>query len=149
MFYKKGVLKNCANFTEEHLCRSLLFNNIGDNLTLKKRLAQIFLVKIAKCFIEHLQWLLLYFTEKLEGRGQWIRLFLQIFQFTTRIEIFVGKISPPKTSKNRLWWSHFLIETRDYSLQAVTLLNYITDAFMRVLWNTHTENVAKYPWKRI
>ena len=41
MFYKKGVLRNLAKFTGEHLCQSLLFNKVaGLRLAtlLKKRL---------------------------------------------------------------------------------------------------------------
>ena len=30
-----------------------------------------------------------------------------------------------------------------------TLLNAITDVFMRMFWNTYTENFGKYPEKRI
>ena len=29
VFFKKGVLKNFAKFTEKYLCQSLLFNKVG------------------------------------------------------------------------------------------------------------------------
>ena len=68
--------------------------------------------------------------------GQVYGLFLEILQVATRIRIhrrlFVGMISSPNISRNFLWWSHFLIKTQDYSLQPRTILNSITDNFMKV-----------------
>ena len=43
------------------------------------------------------------------------------------------------TSGKCLRWSHFLIKTQDYSLLVRTLLNSVTDDFMRLLWNSCTE----------
>ena len=72
---KKCVLKNFAKFTEKHLCRSLFFNKVarGPQFILKKEtLAQVFCCEFCGIlkntfFIEHLWWLLLYFTD-IEGR---------------------------------------------------------------------------------
>ena len=66
MFCRKGVLKNFAKFTGNHLCRSLFFNeDLRPATLLKKRLwHRCFLVNIAKFlrtnfFTEQLRWLLL------------------------------------------------------------------------------------------
>ena len=57
VFFKKGVLKNFANFTGKHLCWSLFFNKVADLRVcnfIKKRLQQRYVpVKLAK-FYEHL-----------------------------------------------------------------------------------------------
>ena len=67
-------------------------------------------------------------------------------EYESITNIFVGIVSSPKIWKNGLWWSHVLIK-QNYSLQPKTLLNFVTDAFMRVLWNYCTENFGKYPGK--
>ena len=66
MFCRKGVLKNFAKFTGNHLCQSLFFNkDLRPATLLKKRLwHRCFLVNIAKSlrapfFTEQLRWLLL------------------------------------------------------------------------------------------
>ena len=66
MFCRKGVLKNFAKFTGNHLCQSLFFNkDLRPATLLKKRLwHRCFLVNIAKFlrapfFTEQLRWLLL------------------------------------------------------------------------------------------
>ena len=41
--------------------------------------------------------------------------------------------------------SHFLIKTQDYSIQPRTILNSITDSFMRVFSNSYTKNFGKHP----
>ena len=68
--------------------------------------------------------------------GQVYGLFLEILHVATRIGIhrglFVGMISSPNISRNFLWRSHFLIKTQDYSLQPRTILNSITDKFLKV-----------------
>ena len=57
VFFKKGVLKNFANFTGKHLCWSLFFNKVAGLRAcnfIKKRLQHICVpVKSAK-FYEHL-----------------------------------------------------------------------------------------------
>ena len=57
LFFKKGVLKNFANFTGKHLCWSLFFNKVAGLRAcnfIKKRLQHICVpVKSAK-FYEHL-----------------------------------------------------------------------------------------------
>ena len=57
VLFKKGVLKNFANFTGKHLCWSLFFNKVADLRVcnfIKKRLQQRYVpVKLAK-FYEHL-----------------------------------------------------------------------------------------------
>ena len=66
-FYKIGVLKNFAKFTEKHPCQSLFFNKIADvayNFVKKETLAQVFSCEVCEIFkniffTEHLQWLLL------------------------------------------------------------------------------------------
>ena len=45
--------------------------------------------------------------------------------------------------KLSLWCNHFWIKTQDYSLLPITLLNLITDYFIRVFWNSCT----KKHWK--
>ena len=60
MFFKLGVLKNFANFTEKHLCQSLLLINFVRNRPQRRW----FPVKFAKFlrtpfFVEHLRLLLL------------------------------------------------------------------------------------------
>ena len=52
---------------------------------------------------------------------------------------FAGIILLLKTSRNCLWWRYFLIKTQDYSLLPRTLLNSVTDDFMRVFWNSCTK----------
>ena len=62
-------------------------------------------------------------------------------------------ISSPKASRKCLWWSHFLIKTQDqdYSQQPKTLLNSITDVFIRVFqgpfWNRCSKNFEIYTAK--
>ena len=66
---KKGVLKNFAKFTGNHLCQSLFFNKVEGLRTatlLKKTLAEVFSYEFCEilkntCFTEHLRWLLLIF----------------------------------------------------------------------------------------
>ena len=56
VFCKKGVLRNSAKFTGEHLCQSLFFNNVAGlrpTTLLKKRLWCVFLW-ILWNFYEHL-----------------------------------------------------------------------------------------------
>ena len=64
-------------------------------------------------------------------------MFLEILQAATRIGIhriiFCGVI--------------FLLQNR--AIVHRTLLNAITDVFMRMFWNSYTENFGKYPEKRI
>ena len=52
-------------------------------------------------------------------------------------------------SGNIVWWSHFLIKTHEYDIQLRTLLNFATDAFVSVFWNSFTENFEKYTEKRV
>ena len=68
VFCTKGALRNCAKFTEKHLCQSLFFNKVAGlracNFIKKKTLAQCFPVNFAEFlrtpFItEHLRWLFL------------------------------------------------------------------------------------------
>ena len=60
VLYKKGVLKNFANFTGKHLCQSLFFNKVRPGTLLKRGLwHRCFPVNFAKFlrtpfFIEHL-----------------------------------------------------------------------------------------------
>ena len=67
VFYKKGVLRNLAKFTEKQLCQSLFFNKglQACNFIKKETLAQVFscFAKFLRTtfFIEHLWWLLLNF----------------------------------------------------------------------------------------
>ena len=69
IFFKIGVLKNIANFTEKYVLESLFNKNAGLTTRnfIKKRLQhRHFPVKLAKClrtllFTEHLQWLSLNF----------------------------------------------------------------------------------------
>ena len=69
MFFKKGVLKNFANFTGKHLCCSLFlikFQASGLQRFKKKLQHRSFPVKFAKflrapIFTKHLRWLLLFF----------------------------------------------------------------------------------------
>ena len=45
VFFKKGVLRNFAKFTGEHLCQSLFFNKVAGgacNFIKKETLAQVF-----------------------------------------------------------------------------------------------------------
>ena len=63
-FCKKGVLRNFAKFTGNHLCQSLVFDNEACNLFKNKTLAQVFLVNFAKFLrtlflTEDFWWLLL------------------------------------------------------------------------------------------
>ena len=51
-------------------------------------------------------------------------------------------------SGNIVWWSH-LIKTDEYGIQRRTLLNFVTDAFMSVFWNSFTENFGKHTEKRV
>ena len=44
---------------------------------------------------------------------------------------------------------HFLIKAHEYGIQKRTLLNFVTDAFVRVFWNIFTENFGKYTEKRV
>ena len=51
VFYKKGVLRNLANFTGKHLCQTFFFNKVaGDGLQLywKKTLGQAFSCEICE-----------------------------------------------------------------------------------------------------
>ena len=72
MFFKISVLKNFTNFTRKHLCWSLILIKLQAwfAVTSLKRLKhRCFLVKFAKFlrthfFIEHLQWLLLRFSDR-------------------------------------------------------------------------------------
>ena len=66
MFWKKGVLRNFAKFTEKHLCQSLFLNKVAGlwpcNFIIKETLVQVFSVNFAKFlktpfFTEHLWWL--------------------------------------------------------------------------------------------
>ena len=50
---------------------------------------------------------------------------------------------------NVVWWSHFLIKTHEYGIQRRTLLNFGTDAFVNVFWNSFTENFEKYMKKNM
>ena len=53
MFFKMGVLKSFANFTEKHLCWSLFLKNLqaeGLQLYLKKCLTQVFSCEVSKIF---------------------------------------------------------------------------------------------------
>ena len=68
VFCTKGALRNCAKFTEKHLCQSLFFNKVAGlracNFIKKETLAQCFPVNFAEFlrtpFItEHLWWLFL------------------------------------------------------------------------------------------
>ena len=68
VFRKKGVLKNLAKFTGNHLCQSLFFNKFSGlrplTLLTKRLWRRCFLVNFPKflrtpSFIEHLWWLLL------------------------------------------------------------------------------------------
>ena len=56
-------------------------------------------------------------------------------------------ISFPKVSRNFGWWNHFFTKTQSYSPQNSTKRH--TDVFMRMFWNTYTENFGKYPEKCI
>ena len=52
VFSKKGVLRNFAKFTGEHLCQSLFFNKVAGNepykFIKKETLAQVFSCEITK-----------------------------------------------------------------------------------------------------
>ena len=59
---KKGVLKNLAKLTREHLCQSLFFNKVADLRTaalLKKTLTQLFFCEFCEIFKN------IFFTEHL------------------------------------------------------------------------------------
>ena len=43
-------------------------------------------------------------------------------------------------------WGHFFTKTQSFH---ITLLNAITGVFMRIFWNSYTENFGKYLEKRI
>ena len=63
------------------------------------------------------------------------------YQTRTHHRLFAGINPFPKTSRNCLCWSHFLIETQDYSLLPRALLNSATDDFMKgVLKQLHQKN---------
>ena len=65
VFYKKGVHRNFAKFTEKHLCQSHFLNKVSGLRPAKKRLwHRCFPVNFAKFLrtafsLEHLWWLLL------------------------------------------------------------------------------------------
>ena len=46
-------------------------------------------------------------------------------------------------------WNQFLIKTYDYSPQPSTLLNFTTGVFIRLFWNSGTENFGNYLEKRM
>ena len=48
---------------------------------------------------------------------------------------------------NILRLSHILSKTRAYGIQRRTLLNFVTDAFVSVFWNSFSENFGKYTEK--
>ena len=72
VFYRNGVLRNFAKFTEKHLCQSFFFNKVAT--LLKKRIwHRCFPVNFAKFlrtpfFTEILWWLLLNWMKKLAVR---------------------------------------------------------------------------------
>ena len=65
VFYKKGILKNFAKFTEKDLRQSLFFNKVaGYSFIKKETIAQMFSCEFCEIFkntffTEHLRWLLL------------------------------------------------------------------------------------------
>ena len=70
MFCKKGVLRNFAKFTGDHLCQSFFFNKVAglESATLLKKRSwhRCFPVNFTKSprtsfLTEHLQWLLLHY----------------------------------------------------------------------------------------
>ena len=50
---------------------------------------------------------------------------------------------------NIFWLGHFLFKTREYGIERRTLLNFVTDAFVSVLWNRFSDNFGKYTEKRV
>ena len=53
MFYKKGVLRNFAKFTEKHQCQSVFFNKVAGrpcNFIKKETQAQVFSCEFCEIF---------------------------------------------------------------------------------------------------
>ena len=59
----------------------------------------------------------------------------------------VGINSSPKIPKNCPQQSYFLAIAQDYSLQSRTLLNFVTNDFLKTYRNSSTKNFEKYPEK--
>ena len=73
-------------------------------------------------------------------------------KFVTRVKIhhriFAGIVSFSKTSKNFLWWSHFLIKTEDYSLLTQNSTKNCHRWFHEaVLKQLHQNKIGKHPDK--
>ena len=90
-----------------------------------------------------------YFSQQSEEQLLWTSLFLQILQVATKIEIhhilFCGDNLNSKNFKELSLMESLLKIKQDYSLQARTLLNSITDHFMKLLWNSCIGNFARLP----
>ena len=90
-----------------------------------------------------------YFSQQSEEQLLWTSLFLQILQVATKIEIhhilFCRDNLNSKNFKELSLMESLLKIKQDYSLQARTLLNSITDDFMKWLWNSCIGNFARLP----
>ena len=88
-----------------------------------------------------------YFSQQPEEQRLWTSLFLQILQIATKIgvhyRLFCGDNFTSKNFKKLSLVESVFNIRQEYSLQTTTLLNYVTDDFMRAFWNSCAETFGK------